>query len=85
MRMLGLMASALAVIPLGHLFMRKFQRWVASLGLNPSVHSHWRVRVTQVAVRALERWPNPSFLTEGVPMGIILSRKVVTTDASLTG
>lgn len=31
--------------------------------------------------RALRHWRAPSFLTQGVPMG----RKVVTTDASLTG
>ena len=33
-RLLGLMASAIVVIPLGRLYMRGAQRWVASLGLD---------------------------------------------------
>ncbi len=38
LRLLGLVASIIAVVPLGLLFMRGFQRWVASLKLNPSRH-----------------------------------------------
>ena len=42
LRLLGLMASALVVIPLGRLHMRPFQRWVASRGLNPARHGPWQ-------------------------------------------
>lgn len=34
---------------------------------------------------ALRQWHAPLFLAQGVPMGAVLSRKMVTNDASLTG
>ncbi|XP_029968087.1 uncharacterized protein LOC115403361 [Salarias fasciatus] len=34
---------------------------------------------------ALRRWRHPAFLVTGVPMGPVLSRKVITTDASMSG
>ncbi len=61
LRLLGLMASALIVVPLGRLFMREFQRWVASQGLDPLRHSRRRVRVTSEAVLALRQWRHPTF------------------------
>ncbi len=85
LRLLGLMASALIVVPLGRLFMREFQRWVASQGLDPLRHSRRRVRVTSEAVLALRQWRHPTFLVQGVPMGVVRVRQVVTTDASLSG
>ncbi|XP_056116181.1 uncharacterized protein LOC130092365 [Rhinichthys klamathensis goyatoka] len=85
LRLLGLMASALIVIPLGRLFMREFQRWVASLRLDPLRHCRRRVRVTSEAVFALRQWRHPTFLVQGVPMGVVQARKVITTDASLYG
>ncbi|XP_062286992.1 uncharacterized protein LOC133992289 [Scomber scombrus] len=85
LRLLGLMASAILVVRLGRLHMREFQLWVASCGLDPVRHGARRVLVTPGCVRALRHWQAPSFLTRGVPMGSVLSRKVVTTDASLTG
>ncbi|KAK5935334.1 hypothetical protein CgunFtcFv8_020703 [Champsocephalus gunnari] len=36
-------------------------------------------------VMALRHWLHPNFLVRGVPMGAVLSRKVVTTDACLMG
>lgn len=85
LRLLGLMASALVVIPLGRLHMRPFQRWVAALRLNPSRHGHRRILVTAECVRALRHWRHKAFLTVGVAMGTITARKVITTDASLWG
>ncbi|XP_075307052.1 uncharacterized protein LOC142368762 [Odontesthes bonariensis] len=85
LRLLGLMASAILVVHLGRLHMREFQLWVASCGLDPVRHGARRVLVTPGCARALRHWRVPSFLTHGVPMGSVLSRKVVTTDASLTG
>ncbi len=83
LRLLGLMASALIVVPLGRLFMREFQRWVASQGLDPLRHSRWRV--TSEAVLALCQWRHWSFVVQGVPMGVVRARQVITTDASLSG
>lgn len=85
LRLLGLMASALVVVPLGRLHMRPFQRWVAALCLNPSRHKHRRVLVTAECVRALRPWRCDTFLTVGVAMGTVTARKVITTDASLWG
>ncbi|XP_029937836.1 uncharacterized protein LOC115380768 [Myripristis murdjan] len=85
LRLLGLMASAILVVRLGRLHMREFQRWVASLRLDPVRHGARRVLVTPECIMALRHWRAPSFLTRGVPMGPVLSRKVVTTDASLSG
>ena len=85
LRLLGLMASAILVVRLGRLHMREFQLWVASRRLDPVRHGARRVLITTECARALRRWRAPSFLTQGVPMGDVLSRKVVTTDASLTG
>ena len=84
LRLVGLMASAIALVRLGRLYMRPFQRWVQSLGV-PIVHKFRRVVVTDCCVSALQQWRNERFLTEGVSIGMITSRKVITTDASLTG
>ncbi|KAL6471402.1 hypothetical protein MHYP_G00200520 [Metynnis hypsauchen] len=68
-----------------HLYMRGFQRWVASLRLNQLRHGHRRVLVSIDCALALYQWRQPAFLTRGIPMGTILVRKVVTSDASLSG
>lgn len=85
LRLLGLMASAILVVRLGRLYMRDFQRWVSSLRLDPVRHGARRVTVSAQCVMALRRWRHPAFLVKGVPTGPILSRKVVTTDASMSG
>ncbi|XP_054870821.1 uncharacterized protein LOC111570364 [Amphiprion ocellaris] len=85
LRLLGQMASAILVVQLGCLYMRDFQRWVSSLRLDPVRHGAWRVTVSAPCVMALCRWHHPTFLVKGVPMGPILSQKVVTTDASMSG
>ena len=84
-RVLGLMASAIALIRLGRLRMRPFQRWVAALGIPQARQAHAHVTVTADCIAALRHWGNPQFLSEGVAMGTVASRKVITTDASLTG
>ena len=85
LRMAGLMASAIALVRLGRLYMRPFQRWIRSLRI-PTTRRHYpRVTVTVDCMLALRWWSNRATLTEGVPMGTILSRKVVTTDASMLG
>ncbi len=85
-RMLGLMAAASPVLQLGLLCMRPLQRW-----LKPRVpHNAWRhgrlhIRVNQACVTALTPWKNPRWMKKGVAMGLVHTRKVVTTDASNTG
>ncbi len=85
-RMLGLMAAASPVLQLGLLRMHPLQRW-----LKPRVpHNAWRhgrlhIRVNQACVTALTPWKNPRWMEKGVAMGLVHTRKVVTTDASNTG
>ncbi len=80
-RMLGLMAAASPVLQLGLLRMRPLQRW-----LKPRVpHNAWRhgrlyIRVNQACVTALTPWKNPRWMEKGVAMGLVHTRKVVTTD-----
>ena len=83
-RMAGLMASSTSVLRLGRLFMKPFQRWMSSLGI-PNTANHRMVSVSEVCTDALRQWTDRSFLTAGVPIGMVTSRKVITTDASLTG
>ena len=85
LRLLGLMASALVVVPLGRLHMRPVQRWVASLRLNPTCHGHRRVLISMACVSALRPWGRVYFLTTGITMGTVLARKVLSTDASRAG
>ena len=40
LRLLGLMASVLVAVQFGCLYMREFQRWVVSLGLNQTGRAH---------------------------------------------
>ena len=84
LRMAGLMASAISLARLGRLHMRPFQRWLKSLRLPPRL-TRRRVKVSPACVLALKWWSDRRNLTEGVPLGLPLSRKVVTTDASLSG
>ncbi len=85
-KMLGLMASASLVLQLGMLRMRPLQYW-----LKPQIPPHaWRhgrirVRVSQACVTALAPWKDPQWLKQGVTMGLIHRRKVVSTDPSNTG
>ncbi len=53
-------------------------------------HNAWRhgrlhIRVNQACVTALTPWKNPRWMKKGVAMGLVHTRKVVTTDASNTG
>ncbi|XP_029909243.1 uncharacterized protein LOC115360460 [Myripristis murdjan] len=84
-RLLGLMASALVVVPMGRLYMKGIQRWVASHRLDPRRQGSHRVRVSVDCTAALIPWRKRGFLTQGVPMGVVLCRKLITTDASLVG
>ncbi len=85
-RLLGDMASAAAVTPLGLLHMRPLQHWLHSRV------PRWawrrgtlRVGITQQCRRSLSPWTDLAFLRAGVPLEQVSRHTVVTTDASSTG
>ena len=84
LRVSGFMASAIHLVRLGRFYMRPFQRWMLSLRVSSSM-GHQPVRVTQGCIRAIEPWLRAGFLSRGVRMGLILSLKFITTDASRLG
>ncbi|KAL0195088.1 hypothetical protein M9458_008660, partial [Cirrhinus mrigala] len=70
-RLLGHMAAAAAVTPLGLLHMRPFQRWL-----------HDRIPRCRLL---FSPWSDPAFLRAGVPLGQVSRHIVLNTDASTTG
>ncbi len=85
-RLLGHMASAAAVTPLGLLHMRPLQHWLHSRV------PRWawrrgalRVNITQECRRSFSPWTDLAFLRAGVPLEQVSRHVVVTTDASSTG
>ncbi|KAK7901815.1 hypothetical protein WMY93_018584 [Mugilogobius chulae] len=85
LRLLGLMASVILVVKLGRLYMRGFQLWVHALRLDPVRHRMRTVTITSRCALALRVWKRSGLLTDGVSLGTVSTRKVVTTDACLTG
>ncbi|XP_047663485.1 uncharacterized protein LOC113652359 [Tachysurus fulvidraco] len=85
LRMLGLMASVVAVVHLGLLKMNDFQRWIARLRLCSRQHLSRPVRVNHACVEALRHWKAPVTLRSGIPLRAVSSRVTMTTDASLKG
>jgi len=85
LRLLGLMASTVSVVPLGLLKMRDFQNWTSSQGICPKSRLSHRVQVSPECTSALYYWRALSLLRTGYPLGPIVLRKVVMKDASLTG
>lgn len=85
-RLLGMISAAVAVVPLGLLRAQPLQRWLNALKLHPKVDRHVKIRVSRTCLQALCPWQDQALLVQGVPLGLIPSRRtVVTTDASLTG
>ncbi len=85
-RLLGHMASAAAVTPLGLLHMRPLQHWLHS----QVPRWAWRrgalrVNITQECRRSFSPWTDLAFLRAGVPLEQVSRHVVVTTDASSTG
>ncbi len=85
-RLLGHMAFAAAVTPLGLLHMRPLQHWLHSRV------PRWawrrctlRVGISQQCRRSLSPWTDLAFLRAGVPLEQVSRQTVVTTDASSTG
>ncbi len=80
-RLLGLMASASPVLPLGLLHMRPFLWWMKELRLHPTVPATRPIRVSCSCCRTLLMWRDPVFLRSRVRMGAIHRRNMITTDA----
>ncbi len=85
-RLLGHMASAAAVTPLGLLHMRPLQHWLHSRV------PRWawrrgtlRVGISQQCRHSLSPWTDLAFLRAGLPLEQVSRHTVVTTDASSTG
>ncbi|XP_027901587.1 uncharacterized protein LOC114162038 [Xiphophorus couchianus] len=85
LRLMGIMASMIAVVPLGLLKMRPIQRWTRSHRLCTSRHLHRRLTITASCMSALRPWREPGLLYRGSPIGRVSFRKVLSTDASLKG
>ncbi len=85
-RLLGLMASASAVCHLGLLHMRPLQLWLKTrVPWTAWTSGRLSIAVTRGCIEALAPWRNPNFFSRGVPLGLVTSRVVVTTDASTLG
>ncbi len=82
-RLLGLMAAASPVLPLGLLHMRPFLWWMKELRLHPTVPATRLIRVSRGCCRHLLMWRDPVFLQSGVRMGAIHRRHMITTKADL--
>ncbi|XP_048017809.1 uncharacterized protein LOC125249543 [Megalobrama amblycephala] len=84
-KLLGLMAAASNVIPFGLLHMRPLQWWLRTRGFSPRGNPFRTIKVTRRCLRALAVWKKPWFLSQGPVLGAPCRRKMLTTDASLTG
>ncbi len=84
-RLLGLMAAASPVLPLGLLHMRPFLWWMKELRLHTTLPATRLIRVSHSCCRTLLLWRDPAFLQSGVRMGAIHCRHMITKDASMTG
>ncbi len=85
-RLLGLMASASAVCHLGLLHMRPLQLWLKTrVPWTAWTSGRLSIAVTCGCIEALAPWRNPDLFSRGVPLGLVTSRVVVTTDASTLG
>ncbi len=85
-RLLGHMASAAAVTPLGLLHMRPLQHWLHSRVPRWAWRrSTLRVAISQQCRRSLSPWTDLAFLRAGVPLEQVSRHTVVTTDASSMG
>ena len=87
-RLLGLLASAHQVVPLGLLFMRRLQLWFAvhylKYGDNPRFNNY-NIRVPQEVGLDLDHWNRACTDMGGVPMGPRGPEVTIFTDASLKG
>ena len=84
-RLLGIMASAHAVVPLGLLHVRPIRRWYALLHLDPVKDLGRVLRFPPCLLPVLRHWARRSYLEDGVPMGAPVGHLAVFTDTSVRG
>ncbi len=85
-RLLGHMAAAAAVTPLGLLHMRPLQHWLhGRVPRWPWQSGTLRVQVTPACRQTFTPWSDLSFLRAGVPLEQVSRHAVVYTDASAKG
>ncbi|KAL0183722.1 hypothetical protein M9458_019418, partial [Cirrhinus mrigala] len=85
-RLLGHMAAAATVTPLGLLHMRPLQRWLHDRVPRWAWHrGTLRIGVSPQCRRLFSPWSDPAYLRAGVPLGQVSRHVVVHTDASSTG
>ncbi len=85
-RLLGHMASAAAVTPLGLLHMRLLQRWLHDRVPRWAWRcGTYRVSVTPSCLQTFSPWSDLAFLRAGVPLVQVSRHVVVSTDASAMG
>ncbi len=82
-RLLGLMAAASPVLPLGLLHMRPFLWWMKELRLHPMIPATRLIRVSRSCSRPLLQWRD--FLQSGVRIGAINRRHMITAHQRQTG
>ena len=85
LRLLGLMAAMVQIVPLALLYMRPVQRCLHSLRLHPQTQLQARVWVTCRLRLALRWWGRSSNLARGSRLGPVTRRQLVSSDASLVG
>ncbi len=83
-RLLGLMAAASQVVPLGLLHLRTLQRWLAKYKVSPYENGQRLIPRDLDCLPAVKWWLSTPGLKEGVKLGPLCSRETIT-DASQAG
>ncbi len=81
--LLGLMAAAFPVLPMGLLHMRPLLWWTKLLGIFLTGPASHLIKVSHSCFCALSIWWDPLFLQRGVSVGTAPCYQMVTMDASL--
>lgn len=84
-KLLGLLAAASNIIPLGLLHMRSLQWWLKTRGFSPRGNPFRTIKASRRCLRALSIWKKPWFLSQGPTLGVISQRLALTSDASRKG
>uniref|UniRef100_UPI0037E82EF3 uncharacterized protein n=1 Tax=Semicossyphus pulcher TaxID=241346 RepID=UPI0037E82EF3 len=86
LQLLGKLTAASTAIPSGLLSLRPLQIWLNGFCLDPKLHKHRLITVSQTCIRAQAPWGERAFLLGGALLGAIPSfRETVTADASRSG
>lgn len=81
-RLLGLLAAATQVVPLGQLHMQVLQQWFVQHRVRPLENGQWFLSFGPNCWLTIEWWLMTLGHQGGVPIGQVCSRVTITTDAS---